>query len=72
MHFGEHLIKIREMRGITQDELAALTGLTQGAISHLETNKRQPNLATLCKIKRGLGLKSMDTLTSPVCDSEAA
>lgn len=69
MKFGDHLIAIREARGLTQEQFAQLVGLSQGAISHLETNRREPTLRTLCKIKIRLGLKSMDVLTDPVCDS---
>jgi len=40
---GERLREIRKMRGITQEELAALVGTQKSAISSYENNKSEPN-----------------------------
>jgi DNA-binding XRE family transcriptional regulator len=51
--------KIRELRdraGMTQDELAAKSGLPQSHISRLESGKHSPSRVTLEKIAAALGL----------------
>jgi len=53
---GNRLRQRRERNGLTQEELAKRTGLTQEMISNLERGKHQPRLDTLEKYARGLGL----------------
>lgn len=45
--FSERLRKLRRMRGITQDELAAATGVSRSAIGMYENGAREPNFETL-------------------------
>lgn len=40
-----NLRQIREAAGITQAELAAAIGMTQGAIGHYESGRRTPGLS---------------------------
>jgi transcriptional regulator with XRE-family HTH domain len=43
---------IRERRGLTQDALGKVSGLSQMAVSHFETGRRLPcaeNLVALCR-----------------------
>ncbi len=47
---------IRESRGISQGELARLTGVSQSAISDIENNKRNPSLLTITLIAEALQL----------------
>lgn len=47
MAFAENLRKIRERRGLSQNELAEMTELSQGAISKFESGKTKPNPRTL-------------------------
>jgi len=51
------LIEARESRGITQKQLAEMTGLKQEAISRLETSKATPRIDTLLKLLVPLGYK---------------
>lgn len=44
MKIAKNLKQHREMNNLTQVELSKLTGITQGAISHWETEKRIPNV----------------------------
>lgn len=48
--------RIREEKGITQEELSARTGITQGNISLLEQGQRpsKPSLQTLVRIAEAL------------------
>lgn len=47
MDIGKRLKKIRIQRGLSQRELAARAGLTNGTISLIETDKTSPSVASL-------------------------
>ena len=47
MTFGARLKDLRALKGITQNELAAATGLSHGCVAMLEVNKRAPTGQTL-------------------------
>ena len=49
------LIQLRQEQGISQKELAERTGLTQSAISRLESGNHNPSLAFLSRIALGMG-----------------
>lgn len=49
------LIEARESKGITQHELAQMTGVKQSAIARLESMKATPQIDTLFKILKPLG-----------------
>ncbi|WP_161875213.1 helix-turn-helix domain-containing protein [Ihubacter sp. rT4E-8] len=50
------IIKQRTTLGMTQRELAALCGIPQSSVARIESLKTTPNLNTLLKILRPLGL----------------
>lgn len=43
---GAALVRAREARGMTQDEVARMVGITQGAMSRMERGTLQPSGAT--------------------------
>jgi transcriptional regulator with XRE-family HTH domain len=49
------LIEVRDSKGVTQQELAQMTGLKQSAIARLESMKSTPQIDTLFKILKPLG-----------------
>lgn len=51
------MIEQRNVLGISQRELAAMCGITQSSVARIESFKTMPNLDTLLKILRPLGLK---------------
>ncbi|MCL2321503.1 MAG: helix-turn-helix transcriptional regulator [Oscillospiraceae bacterium] len=51
------LIEAREKKGITQEQLATMTGLKQPAIARLEKMETIPQIDTLSKVLRALGYK---------------
>lgn len=58
MTFAENLAALRGKAGLTQHQLATAAGLTQGAISLLESGARtDPPLSTLQALARGLGVE---------------
>ena len=51
------IIQQRNALGLTQRELAARSGLPQSSIARIETMKTIPNIETLIKILKPLGLQ---------------
>lgn len=52
---GEALRRLRKRRGWTLDDVAAMTGVTKMAISHLERATKSPRPSTVARIESGLG-----------------
>ncbi len=59
--FCDQLKAAREQRGLSQTELAKLTGLQPSAISHFETGNRSPSFDNLKRLANALGV-SIDYL----------
>ncbi len=53
-NFAQRLQKIRELRGLSQTELAKKLKLPQSSISHFEAPRRTPNFSNLKKIADAL------------------
>lgn len=51
------MIDARNSQHITQKELAERTGITQADISRIENGTRNPSLAMMKRIARGLGMQ---------------
>ncbi|MBI3661694.1 MAG: helix-turn-helix transcriptional regulator [Acidobacteria bacterium] len=52
--FGTELRKLRETRGLTQEELAERAGVHRTYVSLLERNKKSPTLDVLFRVCRAL------------------
>lgn len=48
--FGERLKQLRDEKGMSQEELAAILNVTQQTVNNYENNKREPKQEMLCKI----------------------
>ncbi|WP_367228733.1 helix-turn-helix domain-containing protein [Succinivibrio sp.] len=60
-------MKQRHELDLSQRELAELCGLPQSSITRIESGKTSPNLSTLLKILRKLGLRfSINSVLNPV------
>lgn len=57
MHLGRNVSKLRELKGIKQEDFAKMLKITQQAVSKLES-KKEIDDATLNKIADKLGLKA--------------
>ncbi len=55
--FGRRLRELRQKRGVTQEQLSASTGLTEGYISNMERGLKVPSLTTILRIAVALGCK---------------
>src|SRR3990172_478646 len=51
---GDNISRIRQERGLTQEELALMSGLSQGYINQLERGKRKLTQKTLTAIAEAL------------------
>ncbi|WP_127580142.1 helix-turn-helix domain-containing protein [Paenibacillus koleovorans] len=47
---GERMAALRDKTGLTQEELSGKLGISRAALSHYETNRREPDYLTLCTI----------------------
>ena len=55
--FGRHVRSCRRVRGLTQEVLAAKSGVAADTVRRLEHGSFSPSLETLRKIATGLGLE---------------
>ncbi|WP_259068731.1 helix-turn-helix domain-containing protein [Mucilaginibacter sp. X4EP1] len=62
--FGEKIRIIREMRGFSQENVAAKLGIAQNAYSRIETNQTKLESSMLVKLADILGVSPMDILSS--------
>ncbi|MCI9247400.1 MAG: helix-turn-helix transcriptional regulator [Clostridia bacterium] len=53
--------EIREKKGLSQDELAKLSGISASHIGYIENGERQPTLLVMCKLADALKV-SIDEL----------
>ena len=60
MDIGQKLQSVRIARGLSQRELAARSGMTNGAISLIEKNKTSPSIASLKRLLDALSMSMAD------------
>jgi transcriptional regulator with XRE-family HTH domain len=56
MAIGQLLKKLREDKGLTQQELERLSSVSQAVISRIEKSNGIPRFDTVCMISDGLGI----------------
>ena len=47
---GAHIAKIRRSKGISQDNVCLIAGLSRGALSKIENGKVEPKISTLALV----------------------
>ncbi|MBP2472226.1 DNA-binding XRE family transcriptional regulator/quercetin dioxygenase-like cupin family protein [Crossiella equi] len=62
---GAVIREARKRAGLTATELASATGLSQAFLSHLETGRSAPSIATLYRLAEALDLPPQDLLPRP-------
>ena len=60
MDIGEKLRQLRQVRGLTQEEMADRCELSKGFISQVERNLASPSIATLTDMLECLGVTLAD------------
>jgi transcriptional regulator with XRE-family HTH domain len=58
--FAANVARIRERRGLTQEQLGWACDLHQTAVARIESGERKPNLETIFKLARGLEVPPAD------------
>ena len=66
---GRNFARLRHERGLTQEQVAELSGLSQQYLSDLERGRRNPTIITLYELALALGVSHV-ALVEP--DDEAS
>lgn len=64
-NLGESLEYLRKARGLTQDQLAKISGIPRTTLSHIESGEGNPSLTTLSKLALALGVPYEELLSAP-------
>lgn len=62
MQIGAHIAALRKSKGLTQEQLAAMLGVSAPAVSKWETDSSYPDITLLCPLARALGTHVDDLL----------
>ena len=62
--YGEKIRLIREMRGLSQENVATMLGIAQNSYSRIETNQTRLDAQTLEKLAGIFGVSPMDILST--------
>jgi transcriptional regulator with XRE-family HTH domain len=67
---SSNLLKIRENRNLSLDQLSDLTGVSKSMLRQIETGKSSPTIATIWKIANGLRISFTSLLRKPMVQAE--
>jgi transcriptional regulator with XRE-family HTH domain len=62
---GSNFARVRRASGLTQEELAARSGFTQGYLSDLERGRRNPTIVSLYELAQVLGVEVVELIAEP-------
>lgn len=62
---GENFARIRREKGLTQEEVEALSGFSQQYLSSLENGRRNPTIITLYELAQALGVSHVELVAAP-------
>lgn len=57
---GDNVCRIRKEKGLTQEKLSELSGLSQQYISDLERGKRNPTIVTIYELAQAMGVGHLE------------
>jgi transcriptional regulator with XRE-family HTH domain len=57
---GRNVKRVRQEKGLTQEQLAELSGFSQQYISGLEQGRRNPTIVSLYELATALGVSHME------------
>jgi transcriptional regulator with XRE-family HTH domain len=60
---GKNVRRLRLAKGLTQEQLAVLSGFTQQYLSELENGKHNPTVVTLYELSQQLGSTPAEMVT---------
>lgn len=59
---GRNFARLRRQKGLTQEQVAEMSGISQQYLSGLENGRRNPTVITLHDLAKALGVKPVDLL----------
>jgi len=62
---GRNFARIRRAKGLTQEEVAEVSGFSQQYLSGLEQGHRNPTVVTLFELAQALRIRPVDLLEEP-------
>lgn len=62
---GRNVSRIRQKKGLTQEQLAEISGFNQQYISGLERGRRNPTIITLYELAEALGVSHIELVRPP-------
>lgn len=62
---GKRVRELRELRGWSQEELAAIAAVDQSYLSQIENARRTPSIEVLDRLARALGVTAADLIQEP-------
>jgi transcriptional regulator with XRE-family HTH domain len=62
---GDNLKRVRLEKGLTQEELAEVSGFTQQYLSTVESGRANPTIVTIYEIATSMGAQYLDLLRPP-------
>lgn len=60
--FGRVVRRERLARGLSQEQLAHLAGMTRNGVTYVELGKRAPSINVIASLAAGLGVRASDLL----------
>lgn len=69
---GENVRRIRQDRGLTQEQFAEISGFSQQYLSGLERGRRNPTVVTLFELATALKATPIDLLRAVETEDRAA
>ena len=57
---GRNVKRIRQEKGLTQEQLAEISGFSQQYLSGLEQGRRNPTVVNIYELANALGVSHMD------------
>ena len=61
---GRNVRRIRQKKGLTQEQFAEVSGFSQQYLSSLENGRRNPTVVTVYELAEALGVGHLDLLRS--------
>lgn len=62
---GRNFARLRRAKGLTQEEVSARSGFTQGYLSDLEVGRRNPTIVSLYELAQALGVELVELVVEP-------
>lgn len=60
---GQNFTRLRKQKGLTQEQVADLSGISQQYLSGLESGRRNPTVITLHHLAEALGVTPVDLIS---------